>query len=267
MTITTRMIIGGMLRINRMFARDPSSRGLGVERFRQYLSENCAREDAWRRLTPLPPEVVIARASLSITDLMKAERIINKVVPRDQESEVWERIDLPTAQLFAGGLIERDEFSVVLPQTQLSVERCFVNQKLIVFPQITNEQYLAFVTQTGHRGPHYWGDDVFLRCDQADRPVVGVDLADCLCFAAWLGRDILTQEGLASVKAYLKFNRLAEWTKTMVEFEDLPAHIIYSSVEDAAFDDFDGFLVHSCRRSRNLFSSELTFRVVGSPGF
>jgi len=252
--------------MNKVFAEYPHSRELGVKRFRQYLGENSAREEAWRRLTPLPPEVVIARASLSATDLIKAERIINRVVPRDQKPEVFGEIVFPLHQLLAAGLIKRDEFFIILPQTQLEVERRFVKKKLIVFSQVTNEQYEIFMQQTGHRTPYYWDKNGFERVKQLDHPVVGIDLADCLCFAAWLGRGILTQGELTEVKAHLKFNRFAEWTKTMITQDDLPAHIVYSPIDDEAF-DYDGFLIHSCRGSRNLFSSELTFRVVGNPDF
>ncbi len=56
---------------------------------------------------------------------------------------------------------------------------------------VTNEQYAAFLQETGHAEPLYWRDPQYNRLHQ---PVVGVSYTDCVAYAKWAGKGIPTEE-------------------------------------------------------------------------
>ena len=56
--------------------------------------------------------------------------------------------------------------------------------------EVTNRQYQAFLTATGHPLPPFWGDTT--RSEWADLPVVGVDWFDAQAYAAWAGKRLPT---------------------------------------------------------------------------
>ena len=50
---------------------------------------------------------------------------------------------------------------------------------------VTNAQYLEFVTKTGHSVPSYWTDGVYPQ-GKADHPVVGISYSDAVAYCEWL---------------------------------------------------------------------------------
>jgi len=58
--------------------------------------------------------------------------------------------------------------------------------------EVTNAQYEAFVRNSNHRAPGYWGGN---ECpeDMRNLPVVGCNFADAQAFAKWAGKRLLTE--------------------------------------------------------------------------
>ena len=58
---------------------------------------------------------------------------------------------------------------------------------------VTNREYSIFISSTGHRSPRYWSGKT-PPADKEDHPVVGVTLEDAKAYAAWIGKDLPTEE-------------------------------------------------------------------------
>jgi iron(II)-dependent oxidoreductase len=60
--------------------------------------------------------------------------------------------------------------------------------------EVTNEEYVRFCEETGHRLPEFWNTDIFRSgIDYQDYPVVGIDWSDANKFAAWAGKRLPTE--------------------------------------------------------------------------
>ncbi|MBK3516661.1 formylglycine-generating enzyme family protein [Carboxylicivirga marina] len=69
-----------------------------------------------------------------------------------------------------------------------------LNSFYIDVNEVTNAEYLAFCTETGHRLPEFWNTDVFRSGEQyPDYPVVGVSYGDALKYAEWAGKRLPTE--------------------------------------------------------------------------
>lgn len=219
--VSERMLVGAMLRAHaaaRGGLKEKQAAGVGL--LRRYLNENTARSDAWKRLSRLSPEVVIARASLAEVDLTAAGRLLEAATEVEQRRALLGQVIGPhyarSAMLFGEPIGERQsipevEASELEPalQPQLPAQELVMvahpdgQGQLISQDQITNGQYEIFVDQTGHRVPYYW-DDANLGRQNPTAAVVGVDYStDAVGFSGWLGRKVPTEAAfLTAEQAY-----------------------------------------------------------------
>ncbi|MEK7396344.1 MAG: formylglycine-generating enzyme family protein [Candidatus Poribacteria bacterium] len=56
--------------------------------------------------------------------------------------------------------------------------------------EVTNSQYAAFMSATGHTAPLYWNDS---RYNDPDKPVVGVTWNDAVAYCNWIGKRLPTE--------------------------------------------------------------------------
>jgi len=101
-----------------------------------------------------------------------------------------------------GGSATQEAESVLIPAGEFlmgvegdaednPVHEVFVDSFYMDKYEVTNEQYLAFCKETGHKLPEMWGMDGF-RCgpDYPDHPVVGVSWQDAADYAEWRGKRL-----------------------------------------------------------------------------
>ena len=100
---------------------------------------------------------------------------------------------MPSSQLdFDFVLIPAGEFLIgTNPGRGIDLEPDETPQHTLTLPDfyiarfpVTNAQYAAFVTATGHRTPRFWRDGKMPE-GKADHPVVGINFHDCLAFCDW----------------------------------------------------------------------------------
>ncbi|MFN0112954.1 MAG: SUMF1/EgtB/PvdO family nonheme iron enzyme [Blastocatellia bacterium] len=86
---------------------------------------------------------------------------------------------------FEMGLVKGDEYET--PAHTETVKPFFMDRT-----EVTNEQYLAFVTATKNRAPSHWNDGKF-PTDGAKLPVVNVSWDDVEAYAKWIGKRLPTE--------------------------------------------------------------------------
>ncbi|MDY6972265.1 MAG: SUMF1/EgtB/PvdO family nonheme iron enzyme [Thermodesulfobacteriota bacterium] len=71
--------------------------------------------------------------------------------------------------------------------------RTFLSGFYIDKYEITNGQYLEFITSTGHRPPVHWKDGIY-PIGKQNFPVVNVSFRDAQEYAAWAGKRLPTED-------------------------------------------------------------------------
>ena len=72
-----------------------------------------------------------------------------------------------------------------LPDHVVSVDSFYIDTC-----EVTNSQYAAFMSATGHAAPLYWSDPRFTG---NDKPVVGVTWNDAVAYCNWIGKRLPTE--------------------------------------------------------------------------
>ena len=224
-----RMLAGAMIRAHAMTPRKlKGKQPAGVGKFVQYLDVNSVRMEEWKRQTKLPPEAVLARASLSSEWLAKAGKLLETTTDTEKRKALlWQIIAPHLMQLnllgvpVGGGKVFKLEASQLeaelelhLPGIELEVvgisggkfkvgggtgfddkrpvrEITFTGFWIGKYP-VTNAQYGIYMEQTGHEEPTFWNNSRFGK-NYPNNPVVGVNYYDSEAFARWLDMRLLTE--------------------------------------------------------------------------
>jgi hypothetical protein len=93
-----------------------------------------------------------------------------------------------------GGVLVRIPAGEFIPGTRASllmgkIEKEHVEEFYLDAYEVTNAQYMKFVSEAGHQKPKYIGEERF---NGPRQPVVGVSLDDAKAYAAWAGRRLPT---------------------------------------------------------------------------
>lgn len=74
-------------------------------------------------------------------------------------------------------------------ETKLPLRRVAVADFLIAETEVTNEEYAAFVSASGHKAPAYWKDGKFATGTNRE-PVVGIAWTDAVAYCEWLSKEL-----------------------------------------------------------------------------
>ncbi len=190
------------------------------------------RFDAAQVLGPLPIDSLVIEpgpcrfvlrdqtgAFLEFDDVLEPGSEVDKIVDFDAASRSFDdMVYIPPGQY----TIRRGEQNDDVVDEQVELEGFYLDRT-----KVSNAQYHHFVQETGHPMPKHWllfGYDESL----ADRPVVGVNLADAQAFAMWYGKRLPTAaEWEAAARS--PDGRLYPWGR----LEDAP---------QSAFPDYDALV-------------------------
>jgi formylglycine-generating enzyme required for sulfatase activity/tRNA A-37 threonylcarbamoyl transferase component Bud32 len=99
-------------------------------------------------------------------------------------------------------LMGSNEHSEEAPQSEVNVDPFYID----IFP-VTNEKYAEFLQDSGHAEPKFWRNP---ELNGPQQPVVGVTWAEAAAYAAWAGKQLLT-EAQWEFAARGKQNRRYPW--------------------------------------------------------
>jgi formylglycine-generating enzyme required for sulfatase activity len=209
----------------------PEKRAAGVGMLINYLAGNSVRGEAWNKATKLPPEVVIARASLSSVWLQKAGEILENSMENEMRKDLLSHIidphfrpdpprlyDYPfyinsnenmKNKFYLGMALDMQPPTIELEMVNIPagkfkmgsagfgdeqpVREIMLSGFLGAKYGVTNEQYRIFIEQTGHIAPAFWSDPV-VGGKQDKKPVVGINYNDdSKAFVDWLGLRLFTE--------------------------------------------------------------------------
>jgi formylglycine-generating enzyme required for sulfatase activity len=187
----------------------PSPAGAGADVHDLLLAAECVsalgglspREQPFRNELRLRLVMLLAEQRATIQERVRAGTLLGLLGdPR------FEDLLPPLAPIAAGAfwLGQPGEYDDEGPAHRVDVPAFSIG----IYP-VTNQEYAAFLKETGHSPPHYWHDSRF---NNPCYPVVGVTWHDTLKYCAWLQKR-LDRAGLLPAGLVVRLPLEAEWEK------------------------------------------------------